>query len=279
MHIPQCLQQVRYASVLKQSTFRRIYSSGEPRPIRISFDPILATTFSTAPKMAQPTDPDSQLIEKVTAYVQQYMSHYDGSHDYAHIQRVLALARQIAPSPSPSPSPVAYDPLTITLSALLHDVGDKKYLQPGEDAGTLVQNVLLGFGAPEDLARKVQAITSAVSYSSEIKNPGRVREVMAEFPELAVVQDADRLDALGAVGVGRAFTFGGAKGRGRGMEETIEHFTEKLERLEGMMKTEVGRRLARKRTERLRVFRGWWEEEEGLAEVFGVTPPVTNGSR
>ena len=183
--------------------------------------------------MAQSTDPDSQLIDKVTAYVQQYMSHYDGSHDYAHSQRVLALARQIASASSQSPSPVAYDPLTITLSALLHDVGDKKYLQPDEDASTLVQNVLLGFGAPEELARKVQTIVSAVSYSHEIKNPPKVKEVMAAFPELAVVQDADRLDAIGAVGIGRAFTFGGARGKGRGMGETIEHFTEKLERLEG----------------------------------------------
>jgi uncharacterized protein len=240
--------------------------------------------------MAQPSDPDSQLIAKVTAYVQQYMSHYDGSHDYAHIQRVLALARQIASASSPSPSTTSpkspstttHDSLTITLSALLHDVGDKKYLGPGEDASTLVQNVLLGFGAPEDLARKVQTIVSAVSYSSEIKNPRRVKGVMAEFPELAVVQDADRLDALGAVGIGRAFTFGGAKGRGRGMGETIEHFTEKLERLEGMMKTEVGREMARERTERLKVFRGWWDEEVGICVAGskgagGVTRAVPEG--
>lgn len=217
--------------------------------------------------MAQPADPNSQLIDNVTAYVKQYMSHYDGSHDYTHIQRVLALARQIASSPYPTPStpPTAYDALTITLSALLHDVGDAKYLQPNEDASTLVQNVLLGFGAAPALAQKVQTIVSAVSYSSEVRDPARVRAVLAACPELGVVQDADRLDALGAVGVGRAFTFGGARGRGRGMGETVQHFTEKLERLEGMMKTEVGRGLARERTERLRVFRGWWEEEQGWA--------------
>ena len=236
--------------------------------------------------MAQSDDSESQLIEKVTAYVQQYMSHYDGSHDYAHIQRVLALARHIA-SPS-SPGAPAYDPLTITLSALLHDVGDKKYLQPGEDASTLVHNVLLGFGAPEDLARRVQVIVSAVSYSHEIKDPARVRELIVEFPELAAVQDADRLDALGAVGIGRTFTYGGAAGgeargggKGRGMEETIEHFTEKLERLEGMMKTEVGRGMARERTERLTIFRGWWEEEvswaDGPQAVSGVPRMVPEG--
>jgi uncharacterized protein len=230
--------------------------------------------------MPQSADPNSLLVGKATAYVQQYMSHYDGSHDYAHIKRVLALAWQIASS---SPG-TTYDPLTITLSALLHDVGDKKYLKPGEDSTTLVQNVLLSFDAPEELARKVQTIASAVSYSSEIKDPGRVRDLVVEYPELAVVQDADRLDALGAVGIGRAFTYGGAaggKGRGRGMGETIEHFTEKLERLEGMMKTEVGRGMARERTERLRVFRGWWEEEQGWADgqqaVAGVAQTVSGG--
>lgn len=131
-----------------------------------------------------------------------------------------------------------------------------------------MRDVLLDFGAPDALAAKVQAVVGAVSYSSELKDPAKVGRVMGRCPELAVVQDADRLDALGAVGIGRAFTYGGAvggKGRGRGMGETIDHFTEKLERLEGMMKTEVGRGMARERTERLKIFRGWWEEEQGWA--------------
>lgn len=242
---------------------------------------------------------DSLLIEKVTEYVKRYMSHYDGSHDYNHILRVLGLARRIASS-SPSPKSTSqpptppYDPLIITLSALLHDVGDKKYLQPGESAETMVEKVLLGFGADSQLAKKIQRVVSAVSYSSETKSPEsreRVAGLVKEIPELGVVQDADRLDAIGSVGIGRTFTFGGAvgerelwKGREmlragerngvgggreegrRGMGETIEHFTDKLEKLEGLMKTEVGRRLAAERTRRLKVFREWWAEEVGIAE-------------
>ncbi len=215
--------------------------------------------------MAQSEDQSAELIEKVSEYVKQYMSHYDGSHDYNHILRVLGLARLIAAS-----SPSKYDPLTVTLAALLHDVGDKKYLKPGQDSGTLVQKVLVDFGVEDQFAQKLQIIVTAVSFSSEIKNPERVREVIALYPELAVVQDADRLDALGAFGIGRTFTYGGAAGsagaRGRGMGETIEHFTEKLERLEGMMKTEVGRQMARERTQRLKLFREWWAEELQTAE-------------
>ena len=76
------------------------------------------------------------------------------------------------------------------------------------------------------------------------------------------MQDADRLDAIGAVGIGRMFTYGGARTE-RSMGGTVAHLDEKLVRLEGMMKTAVGREVARERGERLRVFRGWWVEEGG----------------
>lgn len=193
------------------------------------------------------------LIGKVTEYVKEYMSHYDGSHDFHHIERVLNLAHTIQAS---TPNT---DRDTVTLSALLHDVGDKKYLKPGEDSSRVVHDVLVSFGASPELAEKVQAICLGVSYSSEIKNPAKVLELIKQYPELAVVQDADRLDAIGAVGIGRAFAFGGAKGRTLG--NTIDHFEEKLVRLEGMMKTEEGQKLAKKRTERILLMQAWWKEE------------------
>lgn len=202
---------------------------------------------------------DEGLIAKVTAYVEEYMSNYDGSHDFNHIQRVLRLATHIQ-SLTPNTSPEI-----VTLAALLHDVGDKKYLKPGEDSSRLVFDTLQSFGASAELAEKVQTICLGVSYSSEIKDPAKVVELIKVHPELAVVQDADRLDAIGAVGVGRAFAFGSAKGRT--LDDTIEHFTDKLVRLEGMMKTETGRALARERTKRIEMMREWWAEEAegGLA--------------
>jgi len=209
-------------------------------------------------------DIPSDLLPKVFTYVKAYMSNYDGSHDFAHILRVLGLARTLR-----AQDPSKYDLTTTTLAALLHDVGDRKYLLPGQDSATAVQSLLLSLGAPAALAEKIQTIVSAVSYTSEIKDPAKVAHVIALYPELEVVQDADRLDAIGAVGIGRVFTYGGAHGgdtRGRSMVESVEHFVVKLERLEGMMKTEKGREMARVRTERLVAFRREWEDELKEAE-------------
>jgi len=119
---------------------------------------------------------------------------------------------------------------------LLHDVGDHKYLQPSENAENQIAEKLLEYGATPDLAMKIQLIAKNVSFSNEIKNPRMMRAVLEQHPELGIVQDADRLDAIGAIGIGRCFAFGGAKHPDRGMDGTIAHFTEKLERLESMMK-------------------------------------------
>jgi uncharacterized protein len=129
----------------------------------------------------------------------------------------------------------------------------------------MVQSLLLAYNAPPSLASVVQAIVSGVSYSGEVKDPSRVAELAVTHPELAVVQDADRIDAVGAVGLGRCFTYGGAKAKGRTMGGSMDHVEQKLVKLEGMAKTRVGREILRARTERLKVFRGWWDDEVGFA--------------
>ena len=112
----------------------------------------------------------------------------------------------------------------------------------------------------------MQDIIDHISYSTELKDPKKVAAALQKHPELGIVQDADRLDAIGAVGIGRTFTYGGVKNRGGdgGMEITLRHFDEKLLALEGMMKTGEGKKLARERTERLSVFKKWWEEENNI---------------
>lgn len=205
--------------------------------------------------------PDGELVASVTTFVKEYMSNYDGSHDFHHIQRVLGVSQYIYTHTN---NKKTLDLQVIVLSALLHDVGDKKYLKPGEDASSLVHKLLLSLGADAQLAQKVQAICLGVSYSSEIKDPAHVQDLIKTHPELAVVQDADRIDAIGAVGIGRCFTFGGTK-PDRSMDDSIQHFEDKLVRIQGMMKTDTGKELAKQRTERLLQFREWWNDEAAFA--------------
>ncbi|KAI1176554.1 HD domain-containing protein [Nemania sp. FL0916] len=212
---------------------------------------------------------DDSLIKPVTEYVEAYMANYDGSHDFNHIQRVLGLAKHIH---AHSPNTPQRDPQVVILSALLHDVGDKKYLKPGEDASSLVKYLLISYGATEELAGKVQAICLGVSYSSEIKDPARVQELIKAYPELAVVQDADRLDAIGSIGIGRTFTFTGA--RQASMDNSIQHFHDKLLRLQTMMKTDVGRQLAEERTQRMKEFLKWWGEETAFSGTNAIPAPA-----
>ncbi|KAH8685909.1 hypothetical protein BGZ60DRAFT_364660 [Tricladium varicosporioides] len=254
----------------KYPEFREYSESGDEAPQLVAEgsakSPSLKKRKKTKPKY------NAALIPKVTAFVEKYMSKYDGSHDFNHIRRVVGLAHLLYNEVNKEREEQTLfdedpdlDLHVITLSALLHDVGDKKYLEPGQDGNTLVLATLLGFGAPEELAIKVQRIVLGVSYSSEIKDPTQVQSLIMRYPELAIVQDADRLDAIGAIGIGRTFTFGGAKGA-KHMGETIAHFEEKLEKLESMMKTNPGKRMALERTARLKTFKDWWAEEQREAE-------------
>ena len=213
------------------------------------------------------------VVERTKEFVKAYMGKYDGSHDYAHILRVLAMAQHILELEQKEHLAVLYDPIIVTLAALMHDVGDHKYITQStvgselEDPSSIVKSTLTSLGASPEQANCVHIITKCVSYSHEIANRDYVQGILLQHPELAIVQDADRLDALGAVGIGRTFTYGGAKGTEHGMLSTIQHFEEKLNKLEGMMKTGEGRRLAKVRTERLKVFQSWWEDENRLLKL------------
>ncbi|KAF1353397.1 hypothetical protein BDV97DRAFT_291347 [Delphinella strobiligena] len=213
--------------------------------------------------------PENNLFYPTKQFVQDYMSRYDASHDFKHVTRVFALSRNILHQEVQMQQMQQfgvpqYDAQAVLLAALLHDVGDHKYARAGENPENQIAEFLLEHGADPALAMKVQLIAKNVSFSNEIKNPRMMRAVLEQHPELAIVQDADRLDAIGAIGIGRCFAFGAAKQPDRDLEGTLEHFTDKLERLETMMKTDTGRRIARERTSRLQIFRQWWNEENAL---------------
>ena len=200
---------------------------------------------------------DTPLISATKEFVKQFMSQHDSSHDYQHVERVLTLSQKILAA-----SQISVSPTVVTLLALLHDVGDKKYTS-GSGNPRPVESFLLSAGAEPELAVLVQELADNVSYSHELANRDSVAAMVEQHPELAIVQDADRLDAIGAVGVARTFTYTAAKGKSGGMGEAIRHFDEKLLLLEGGMKTAEGKELAKVKGERIKAFREWWRDEVG----------------
>jgi uncharacterized protein len=221
-----------------------------------------------------------ELVAKTADYVREYMSHYDCSHDWTHIQRVLALARRIEVEERRLHPDVSYDSNLITLGALLHDVGDHKYLKPGESATSLASDFLIRNEADPDFAGKVQLICTNVSWTNETAHMTAVQSMVKMFPELGIVQDADRLDSIGAMGIARLFAYTGAKANDRGMSP--EHFHVKLLHIHDRMKTATGKKLAEERTERLRTYLSWWDDENQGVPTNTTTPaqasPSANGT-
>ncbi|KAF2723322.1 hypothetical protein K431DRAFT_220169 [Polychaeton citri CBS 116435] len=196
---------------------------------------------------------------------------FDSSHDFHHIERVLALTETLAASENSLHPETQLDPLLITLTAILHDVGDSKYvLKPTEVDGVKMpapttESILLAHFAPVALASTVQLLTTNVSCSKEQKRPEEMKKLIAQYPELAIVQDADRLDALGAVGVARAFVFNGVRGEPLAKARSV--FDTRLLPREKMMRTALGQKMAKERCDFLRAFMVNWDLERGGYEL------------
>lgn len=194
-----------------------------------------------------------RLIAETVKFVKHTLDGAESGHDWWHIQRVWNNALQIIKTESA-------DRLIVELSALLHDIADSKFHDGDEEIGPKkARDFLSSQKLPEDLILHVQQIIRNMSFKASL---GKV-----EFHsnELGIVQDADRLDAIGAIGIARAFTYGGFKNRelynpeippaiNMSKEEykssaapTINHFYEKLLLLKDKMNTETGKKIAAER--------------------------------
>ncbi|MBF9140284.1 HD domain-containing protein [Hymenobacter properus] len=194
------------------------------------------------------------LVNATAQFIEQKFADEGSGHDWAHIRRVWLMARQLAAN-----SPEANQQLT-ELGALLHDIADWKFHGGDYEAGPRAARAwLLSQHAPEELITQVETIIREVSFK------GLGVETPVSSVEAALVQDADRLDAIGAVGIARAFAYGGHKGRPlhdpavapvthesfasyqKSTAPTINHFYEKLLHLKNRLQTPAARAVAEER--------------------------------
>jgi uncharacterized protein len=196
---------------------------------------------------------NSALIDETAAFVRQTLHDAEGGHDWWHIHRVWKNARLIAKT---EPANL----LTVELAALLHDIADSKFHNGNEEIGPeTAGNFLKSINVDADTVVHVQQIIRHISFKSGFEKQ------TFHSAELGIVQDADRLDALGAIGIARAFNYGGFKGReiynpeikpnlNMTKEEykssaapSLNHFYEKLLLLKDKMNTPTGKKLAEQR--------------------------------
>ena len=193
------------------------------------------------------TDMDRQkIIENAKAYVVEIFKGNSGGHDAEHTMRVYGNAMMIARKEN------IEDTFTIALGALLHDVDDYKLFNTVNNQNA--RDFMTENGVDGKDIEIVCQIINEVSFS---KNKDRRPTSI----EAMVVQDADRLDALGAIGIARTFSFGGEHRRSLG--SNIAHFHEKLLLLKDLMNTETAKALAQERHSYMECFLKELEHETG----------------
>ena len=193
---------------------------------------------------------NSEITEATKTFVQQQLENAEGGHDWFHILRVYNNAKLISKNEN-------VDPFIVALGALLHDIADSKFHDGNEALGPeIARKFLFEHDVDSSVIEHVIRIIENISFK------GGNETQKFRSPELDVIQDADRLDAIGAIGIARCFNYGGFKNRTifdpdklpnmhMTKEEykasntpTINHFYEKLLLLKDKMNTRTGRRIA-----------------------------------
>jgi uncharacterized protein len=177
-------------------------------------------------------------------FVRQRMKGFDSGHDWWHIERVRRIAEYI------NEKEFLADPFILEISALLHDVFDSKFRNGDSDNGYRTIEEFLDNAGMDNIKNNVIEVIRNVSFSN--KNPsGNLKD-----PVLMILQDADRIDAIGAIGIARAFNYGGFRNNPifipqeqseDNIKTTIDHFYEKLLKLKDLMNTATGRTMAEER--------------------------------
>ena len=194
-----------------------------------------------------------KIIEATIDFVKKTLANAEGGHDWWHIYRVWKTAKEISKTES-------VEPFIVELGELLHDIADSKFNNGDETIGPKLANEFLqSQNLPNDVIKHVEAIIKNISF----KGGKEIQQFKSA--ELDVIQDADRLDAIGAIGIARTFNYGGFKNREIYNSElppnlvmtkeeyknstapTINHFYEKLLLLKDRMNTETGKKMAAER--------------------------------
>ncbi|MBU4350517.1 HD domain-containing protein [bacterium] len=212
-----------------------------------------------------------EIIKKTEYFVKETFNQDSTGHDWWHIHRVRSLAKRIAREEGA-------DIFIVELAALLHDIGDYKFFRGDEEAGAVkVREWLSSLEIPPSLIDKIVEITSRISFMHTLPDKGKRKDkknssIPTVSKELMAVTDADRLDAMGAIGIARTFTYGGFFNRpiydpaikpSKSITKkeykiteapSINHFYEKLLKLKNMMYTKLGRKMAKRRHRFLNLF-------------------------
>ncbi|WP_316837513.1 HD domain-containing protein [Pedobacter nutrimenti] len=194
-----------------------------------------------------------EIINKTIDFVKETLAGAEAGHDWFHIERVYKTAQHINKQEQG-------DELIVALAALLHDIADSKFNGGDEEIGPeMAGNFLKGLELDAIVIEQVRQIIKNLSFKASFG------KLTFQSKELDIVQDADRLDAIGAIGIARAFTYGGFKNRVLYDPEievnlhmskeqyknttapTINHFYEKLLLLKDLMKTPTGKQMAENR--------------------------------
>lgn len=190
------------------------------------------------------------ILQETQRFVVSEMEKNDAAHDGDHVRRVVELAKTLCRA-----YPQA-DGFRTELLAWLHDMSDDKLVS--NMGAERVSAFLRGcYAAEED----IRFVVEAIPYISYRRHPHLSEDVPLE---IRIVQDADRIDAMGAVGVARTFAYGGTKHRGLG--DSLQHFDDKLLRLYDLLSTEEAKRIARPRHAFLQAFYAQYRAEIGIAD-------------